>query len=226
MNRPLETASDVPMLKMKELVEKTGISKATILYYINVGLLPQPVKKSANVSFYPISFVEKVRFIKQLQSKHRLSLAQIKTILKEQEKGREVTPLIELNEVVFGRKDEVEYNLKQFCEVSGLDRASAKKAIEMQLINPKEAGLFDSEDVAMGKMLKQSINRGFSLKSLDFYPKLAAQIVEKEIEVRNQITKDKSFEDIISITLEVTGIARSFRGYVIDRIFQKRVSGE
>ncbi len=211
------------MLKMKELVEKTGISKATILYYINVGLLPKPVKKSANVSFYPFSFIEKVRFIKQLQSKHRLSLAKIKTIVKEQEKGREVTPLIELNEVVFGQKDEVEYTLDQFCKASGLDSSSVEKAMEIELLNPKEEGSFDSEDIAVGKMLKQSIKRGLSLESLDFYPKLAALIVEKEIEVRNQMTKDKSFEEVVSITLEVTGIARSFRGYVIDRIFQKSV---
>ena len=211
---------------MKELVEKTGVSKATILFYINDGLLPKPEKKSANVVFYPPSFIEKIGFIKQLQSKHRLSLAQIKTILREREKGREITPLIELNEVVFGQKDTIEYGQKQFCKETGLTGSIVKRAISMQLIQPKEEGVFDSEDVAVGKMLQQIIGWGYDLDLLEFYPRLAEKIVKHEIEVQQEVIKERSFEDVISLTLQLTGAARSFRGYVIDRIFQKSVGQE
>lgn len=223
VSNPLDKS---PLIKMKDLVSATGVSKATILYYINEGLLPKPVKTNPNVSYYPESFIEKIGFIKQLQNKHRLRLAQIKAVLKEQEKGHEVTPLIELNEVVFGKKEEVNYSFKEFAKQAGLKVQDVKKAIELNLLNPKSEAEFDAEDLAMARMLKRSIELGLTLDELDFYPKLAAEIVEKEIEIRKKLINKKSFEDIMAITLEITGIARSFRGYVIDRIFQEKVKCE
>lgn len=211
------------MYKMRELVDATGVSKATILYYIREGLLPKPVKKHANVAFYPESFIEKIDFIKQLQSKHRLSLAQIKNILKEQERGREVTPLIELNEVVFGPKGNSRLSRGEFCKATGLSKEQLKQAIEKKLVNPKEEERFDSEDVAVGKMLKRILDFGISFERLSFYSELAGGIVEQELSIQSELVAGKRFEEIISITMELTGIARSFRGYVIDRIFQEEV---
>jgi predicted DNA-binding transcriptional regulator AlpA len=43
VTRPSNPIDGGPMLKMKELVEATGISKATILYYVTEQLLPQSV---------------------------------------------------------------------------------------------------------------------------------------------------------------------------------------
>lgn len=223
-DRPDNPIDNGPMLKMKELVEATGLSKATILYYINVGLLPKPVKTNPNVAYYPSSYVETLGFIKQLQTRHRLSLSQIKGILKEKNRGREVSPLIELNEVVFGQKEEISYDFKAFAAACGLDRKNLDLALELRLLNPKDKNRFDSEDIAVGRLLKRCMELGLKLEDLDYYPRLAAEIVDHEMEVRKSIIQDKSFEEILSITLEVTSIARSFRGYVIDRIFQQKVS--
>lgn len=222
--RPENPIDGGPMLKMKELVKATGLSKATILYYINVGLLPKPVKTNPNVAFYPASYVETLGFIKQLQTKHRLSLSQIKGILKQKSKGREVTPLIELNEVVFGKEEEISYDHKSFSAASGLDKKSLDLALKLNLLNPKSKNRFDSEDVAVGRMLKRSLELGLKLEDLEYYPRLASKIVDHEMDVRRGIIRNKSFEEILSVTLELTSIARSFRGYVIDRIFQEKVS--
>ncbi len=222
-SRPDNPIDDSPLFKMKELVEATGISKATILYYINEGLLPKPVKTNTNVAFYPSSFVEKLEFIKQLQSRNRLSLAQIKSIIKEKEKGREVTPLIELNDVVFGQKEDNTLNREQFCKNTGLSNKRVTEAVRLKLLNPKNQKHFDSEDVAVGRMLKRSLDLGLSFKELEYYPRLAQQIVEQELAIRRKVIKEKSFDEMLALTMEMTGIARSFRGYVIDRIFQERV---
>ncbi len=222
-SRPDNPIDDGPMFKMKELVEATGISKATILYYINEGLLPKPVKTNTNVAFYPSSFVEKLEFIKQLQSRNRLSLAQIKVIIKEKEKGREVTPLIELNDVVFGQKEDNTLNREQFCKNTGLSKKRVADALRLKLLNPKNKRQFDSEDVAVGRILKRILDLGLSFEELEYYPRLARQIVEQETSIRRKVIKDKSFNEMLALTMEMTGIARSFRGYVIDRIFQERV---
>lgn len=223
---PENPIDDSPMFKMKELVAATGVSKATILYYIREGLLPKPVKTSTNVAFYPASLVERIAFIKQLQAKYRLSLAQIRMIVKEKEKGREVSPLIELNEVIFGQEDEVSYDREAYKEMTGLSVESLKDALNLRLIKPKQENRFDAEDVSVGRMLKRIEGLGLSLSQLDFYPEMARKIVEQEVEIRKEIVRDRPFDEMLSLTMEITGIARSFRGYVIDRIFQDRVSGE
>jgi DNA-binding transcriptional MerR regulator len=225
-SRPDNPIDNSPLLKMKELVEAAGISKATIHYYVNQGLLPKPVKTCTNVAFYPSSFVERLGFIKQLQSRNRLSLAQIKSIIIEKEKGREVTPLIELNDIVFGRKGDDSVNRKQFCNITGLSKTDVTKAIRSKLLNPKDKRQFDSEDIAVGRMLKRSLDLGISFKDLEYYPRLAQQIVEQELAVRKKVIKDKSFDETLVLTMEMTGIARSLRGYVIDRVFQERVGNQ
>lgn len=221
--RPENTIDGTPLLKMKELVDETGISKATILYYINEGLLPKPVKTNPNVAYYPASFVERLRFIRQLKTKHRLSLAQIKQIIKEREKGREVSPLIELNDVIFGQKESSFINKTELLKATGLKSNQLTTALKMKLINPKKKQCYDSEDVAMGCHLKRCLDLGITFETLGFYPSLAEQFVKYEMQVRNSAISDKSFEELISITMELTAIARSFRGYVIDRIFQNCV---
>jgi DNA-binding transcriptional MerR regulator len=225
-DRPENPIDSGPMLKMKELVEATGLSKATILYYINVGLLPKPVKTNPNVAFYPSSYVEKLGFIKQLQSRHRLSLSQIKSVLKEKSKGREVSPLIELNNVIFGQKEETICSDEKLCEICGLDMENLETALRLKLLNPKTENQYDSEDIAVGRILKRCLELGLDLEDLEYYPRLASKIVTHEIETRRGVIHKKSFEEILSITLELTGIARSFRGYVIDRIFQQSVLKE
>ena len=43
--------NESPMLKMKELMEATGVTKATILHYVKEGLLPEPVKTGRNMAY-------------------------------------------------------------------------------------------------------------------------------------------------------------------------------
>ncbi len=67
-------------LKMKELVERSGESKSTILYYLKEGLLPQPQKPKPNVHLYDENCVKIIGFIKYLQEHMHYSISQIKEI--------------------------------------------------------------------------------------------------------------------------------------------------
>ena len=67
-------------LKMKELMQETGESKSTLLYYVKEGLLPQPQKPKPNVHLYHDNSVKIVKFIKYLQEHFSYSIAQIKEI--------------------------------------------------------------------------------------------------------------------------------------------------
>jgi len=67
-------------LRMKELMEKTGESKSTLLYYIKEGLLPEPQKPKPNLHLYDEKSVKIVRLIKYLQEHLSYSISQIKEI--------------------------------------------------------------------------------------------------------------------------------------------------
>jgi DNA-binding transcriptional MerR regulator len=52
---------------MSQLAEASGVSAGTIKHYLREGLLPEPVRTSRNMAYYPPDFVERIRLIKQLQ---------------------------------------------------------------------------------------------------------------------------------------------------------------
>ncbi len=220
VKRPLASNGEDSMLKMKELIESTGVAKSTIIHYVNEGLLPKPLKTSANMAYYEHSCIERVIFIKKLQSKHRLGLGQIKVILKERDKNREVTSLIELWDVVFDQNSSKDLDKTSFYKATGLSSEELDELVTRGLIIPKKDGCFDSEDVNIGKVFRQAIDLGLKPEHAMFYRRYAKKIVENEMAIRKEMIKDQSQDEVIASTLDLTRIARSLRAYIIDREFQ------
>ena len=75
---------DNGLLRMGELAEAAGVSAGTIKHYLREGLLPEPVKTSRNMAWYPQEFVSRVQLIKQLQEERFLPLKVIKEVLLEE----------------------------------------------------------------------------------------------------------------------------------------------
>ena len=211
-------------LKMQDLVAATGVPKSTILHYLNEGLLPAPVKTSRNMAYYSQACVERITFIKVMQSKYRLSLALIKKFLQEGKAGPEIEPLLELRSFIFGRQDDRELlDLEAFCRATGLTAPEVEELQQAGLLLPLEPERFDAEDLAIGRVLKRSREMGISLEEASFYARLAREIVDREMAVRDRLIKGLSLEDNATLTLELTRGARALRPYIIDRVFQHRV---
>jgi DNA-binding transcriptional MerR regulator len=66
---------------MKDLEQATGVGRESIRFYIREGLLPEPERPARNVAFYDDSYIERIRFIKELQQKRYLPLQVIKAIV-------------------------------------------------------------------------------------------------------------------------------------------------
>jgi DNA-binding transcriptional MerR regulator len=75
--------SENGLLKMKQLAEQSGVSAGTIKHYLREGLLPEPVKTSRNMAYYPPEFVERIRLIKQLQEERFMPLKLIRSMLED-----------------------------------------------------------------------------------------------------------------------------------------------
>jgi DNA-binding transcriptional MerR regulator len=79
------------LLKMSELAERSGVSAGTIKHYLREGLLPEPVRTSRNMAYYPPDFVERVRLIKQLQEERFMPLKVIKGVLDMAGEGERIS---------------------------------------------------------------------------------------------------------------------------------------
>jgi len=69
-------------MKIKELVQKTGVAKETIHFYIREGLLRKPRKQGKNAAVYNDNHVQHIRIIKDLRDNYFLPLPFIKKIFK------------------------------------------------------------------------------------------------------------------------------------------------
>ncbi|MEA2351084.1 MAG: hypothetical protein QOG86_2025 [Thermoleophilaceae bacterium] len=79
------------LLKMSQLAEASGVSSGTIKHYLREGLLPEPVRTSRNMAYYPPDFVDRIRLIKRLQEERFMPLRAIKRVIEraaEDEKSR------------------------------------------------------------------------------------------------------------------------------------------
>jgi DNA-binding transcriptional MerR regulator len=100
-----------PGLRMSELAEASGVSTGTIKHYLREGLLPEPVRTSRNMAYYPADFVDRIRLIKRLQEERFLPLRLIKGVLEDAERPRiprgEVAERFELPANVLERLEEI-----------------------------------------------------------------------------------------------------------------------
>ncbi|HEU4738827.1 MAG TPA: MerR family transcriptional regulator [Solirubrobacterales bacterium] len=83
-----ETQQNDGLLRMRELAEASGVPAPTIKHYLREGLLPEPVKTSRNMAYYPPEFVDRIKLIKRLQEERYLPLKAIKDVLDTAERAR------------------------------------------------------------------------------------------------------------------------------------------
>jgi DNA-binding transcriptional MerR regulator len=157
------------MLKMAELAEASGVSAGTIKHYLREGLLPEPVKTSRNMAWYPPDFVERIQLIKELQERRFMPLKAIKGLL-ELEGGATRISAAEVKR---------RYGLPQ--EV--LDRLA-----ELEVISPNSRG-YGASDVR----ILEAISRfraggyderiGFTVYDTLRYKRAMEELVKEEVEV-------------------------------------------
>ena len=69
------------LIRISELAEQADVPVATVRHYLREGLLPEPVKTSRNMAYYPPEFAERIRLIKQLQEERFMPLRVIRELL-------------------------------------------------------------------------------------------------------------------------------------------------
>ena len=81
--------ADGELLRISELAERADVPVATVRHYLREGLLPEPVKTSKNMAYYPPEFVDRIRLIKRLQEERFMPLRVIRDVVLAERTSRE-----------------------------------------------------------------------------------------------------------------------------------------
>lgn len=185
----MSAASRNGLLKMRELAEASGVSAGTIKHYLREGLLPEPVKTSRNMAWYPPEFVERIQLIKDLQERRFMPLKAIKGILDEEPERAKV--LVELEDRILERAMEGEATrisgaeLKRRYEIpqEALDRLA-----ELEVLSPNSRG-YGPADVKIVEAISRfraggyDERIGFTVYDTLRYKRALEQLVKEEVRV-------------------------------------------
>jgi DNA-binding transcriptional MerR regulator len=134
------------MLKMRELAARSGVTAGTIKHYLREGLLPEPVKTSRNMAYYPAEFVERIKLIKQLQEERFMPLKVIKGMLDEDPERAKA--LIELEDRILERALAGEEKRTSVAEVRNAYEMPAdvlERLEELGILSPNSRGYSPSD---------------------------------------------------------------------------------
>lgn len=166
-------------IKMAELVERTGVPKSTILYYIKEGLLPQPERLKQNVCLYDLEYVDRIKFIKYLQNNYGKSIAELKAVACSHgydfSHGCDI--LIEFLERLSGAPaDSEKMTLRQLCEKTGVEPSFVNELVSKSIIIPLVEGEFDEKDAEMVMLFRDLLGIGWDVEFFEKYAELSRKL--------------------------------------------------
>jgi DNA-binding transcriptional MerR regulator len=177
------------LLPMRELATASGVSAGTIKHYLREGLLPEPVRTSRNMAWYPPEFVERIRLIKQLQEERFMPLKLIKGILDDDpERAR---ALIELEDRILERAVEEERprtSATQVRRLYALPQEVLDRLEELGVLEPNSRGYSPSDleiIEAIGRFRAGGYDEriGFTVYDTLRYKRALESLVEEEVRV-------------------------------------------
>jgi DNA-binding transcriptional MerR regulator len=177
------------LLRMGELAEASGVSAATIKHYLREGLLPEPVKTSRNMAYYPAEFVERIRLIKQLQEERYMPLKVIKDLLDEDPERAKA--LIELGDRLLERVAAGELERVSGAEVRHryeIPQEALDRLAELEVLTPDENGYSPSDVRIIGAISRfreggYDERIGFTVYDTLRYKHALAELVKEEVDV-------------------------------------------
>jgi DNA-binding transcriptional MerR regulator len=188
-NGATESDGQRELLRMGQLAEASGVSAATIKHYLREGLLPEPVKTSRNMAYYPPEFVERIRLIKQLQEERFMPLKVIREVLDaDPDRAR---AMVELEDRILERALAGERTRTSAAEVRERYDVPAEvldRLEEIEVLSPNSRG-YTPSDVR----IIEAISRfraggyeeaiGFTVYDTLRYKRAMEELVREEVEV-------------------------------------------
>lgn len=196
------------LLKMSELVARSGVEKSTIQHYLREGLLPGPAKQPhRNMAYYSPSLVERIDLIRQLQTEQRLPLGRIKQLLVDHTNSDEVRRWLARQDL-FPEPVTEPVTRTELLTRSGLSRADLDRLEELKFLRPTRKGrtvLYSPNDVAVvqsvAAMRRAGLNEenGFAIDDMLLYWDCMRSLVMDEIALLSRALGDAPQKKLLAL---------------------------
>jgi DNA-binding transcriptional MerR regulator len=177
------------LLRMGELAEASGVPAPTIKHYLREGLLPEPVKTSRNMAYYPPEFVDRIRLIKRLQEERFMPLKAIKAVLDEDPSRAEA--MLELEDRILDRALSAERSRTSAAEARkryGVPKEVLDRLEELEVLSPNTRG-YSPSDVKIIEAISRfraggyDEQIGFTVYDTLRYKTALEELVRQEVDV-------------------------------------------
>jgi DNA-binding transcriptional MerR regulator len=194
------------LMRMGELSEASGVPAPTIKHYLREGLLPEPVKTSRNMAYYPPEFVERIRLIKRLQEERFLPLKAIRSVLDED--PERASAMLELEDRILDRALAGERARTSAAEVRkryGVPREVLDRLEELEVLSPNSRG-YSPSDVTIIEAISRfrasgyDEQIGFTVYDTLRYKEALEKLVREEVDVvMNRLAGEVSPERVVEM---------------------------
>jgi DNA-binding transcriptional MerR regulator len=182
-------------LKISELAERSGVPVATIRHYLREGLLPEPVKTSRNMAYYPPEFVDRIGLIKQLQEERFMPLRVIRELLDrgDADPGR-LRAMIELEDRILERAlvgERERIGSQEVRDRYELPAEVLERLAKLEILTPDDDG-YSPSDVRIIEAITRfraggyDERLGFTVYDTLRYKQALAPLVAEEVDVLTQ----------------------------------------
>ncbi len=232
MARPISTKN---MMRMKQLTAETGVTKATVQFYVHEGLIPKPIKTHANMAYYDESHVSAIRLVRELQSKRFLPLSVIKQVMEGEKGGMsvdEIRTLVEIDGKLFTNIQEhprlKPLNVNELSKRAGVSLEDIRIMERLEILTPIRKGkheLYGEDDIRIvecfGKLRKAGFtpDLGIDANQMKLYWDFMKMLVAEELNLFASITAGKvPAQKLPAMVEDAAMIASSLMG-----LFHKKI---
>lgn len=203
---------------MRELVRRTGVSKATILHYVAEGLLPEPERPKPNVALYDEVCVELVAYIRAAKEIHRYPLEWIRGNVKHILAGTSTSELLLLGQRLVGDAAEI-MTFQDVAESLSIQTSDIDRFVAAGLLFPLDADHLDSADKTMLELLIAAERVGYPPEAFGG----VADALRQFDRATEQLFEDRTTApfDPAAVSLIVEVLTR-MRPYLTRRLLQQR----
>jgi len=144
--QPLIPPDEPLIYSIEQVASRTGLTKRTLRYYEEVGLLPPTGRTEGNYRRYSEADVQRLVRIKELRDLLGFSLADIRGLIEAEDERGQI-------KLAYKQETDVEAKLAQ------LDRADELIRQQLHLIELKLTGLEDMRSALLEKLLRHEDKR-------------------------------------------------------------------
>jgi len=199
-------------LKMSQLTKLTDTPKSTILYYIKEGILPEPKKIKPNVHLYDDDFVDRIRFIKYLQSHFNASINQIKELMQRRDFdfSRGFEAVLDTLDLLMAPPTPRIYSAEEVCEKLGIDENRLRHYLDMEVLFERHGGFSDKEIEILSILLElERLDGGETL--LRTYLTHAKEVAKNEVETAEKLLlSGYDRNDTVKVLFDATLILKPY----------------